>query len=119
MLKADRQAFYTDLHHKDRSTAEQAGISVHSEFFEGDEMKDQFNRIGIGAKKSRAQISATVQFGLYFSVQLCKLLKLSSLGMVEAAGVEPASEIIVSRENPCSVRFRRVRLMHSERTRCA
>jgi len=26
--------------------------------------------------------------------------------MVEAAGVEPASEIAVSRENPCSVRFR-------------
>jgi hypothetical protein len=27
-------------------------------------------------------------------------------GLVEAAGVEPASEIAVSRENPCSVRFR-------------
>jgi hypothetical protein len=27
-------------------------------------------------------------------------------GMVEAAGVEPASEIAVSRENPCSVQFR-------------
>jgi hypothetical protein len=26
--------------------------------------------------------------------------------MVEAAGVEPASEIAVSQENPCSVRFR-------------
>jgi len=39
MLKADRQAFYADLHHKARSTAEQAGVSVHSEFFEGDEMK--------------------------------------------------------------------------------
>ena len=26
--------------------------------------------------------------------------------LVEAAGVEPASEIAVSRENPCSVRFR-------------
>jgi len=26
--------------------------------------------------------------------------------MVEAAGVEPASEIAVSRENPCSVQFR-------------
>jgi nucleotide-binding universal stress UspA family protein len=38
MLKADRQAFYTDLHNKARSTAEQAGVSVHSEFFEGDEM---------------------------------------------------------------------------------
>src|SRR6185437_3483344 len=40
-----------------------------------------------------------------------KLLKISNLKLVEAAGVEPASEIIVSRENPCSVRFRRVRLM--------
>ena len=30
----------------------------------------------------------------------------SSRKMVEAAGVEPASEIAVSRENPCSVRFR-------------
>jgi hypothetical protein len=38
--------------------------------------------------------------------------------MVEAAGVEPASEIIVSRENPCSVQFRKFRLMRSERTRC-
>jgi len=27
------------------------------------------------------------------------------LSMVEAAGVEPASEIAVSRENPCCVRF--------------
>ena len=44
---------------------------------------------------------------------------LIQIELVEAAGVEPASEIIVSRENPCSVRFRRVRLMHSERTRCA
>jgi hypothetical protein len=26
--------------------------------------------------------------------------------MVEAAGVEPASEIAVSREDPCSVQFR-------------
>ena len=36
---------------------------------------------------------------------VCKLLKINML-MVEAAGVEPASEIVVSRENPCSVRFR-------------
>ena len=35
-----------------------------------------------------------------------KLLNTSSLKLVEAAGVEPASEIAVSRENPCSVRFR-------------
>src|ERR1700757_1771650 len=39
MLMADRQTFYTDLHNKARSTAEQAGVTVHSEFFEGDEMK--------------------------------------------------------------------------------
>jgi hypothetical protein len=30
--------------------------------------------------------------------------------MVEAAGVEPASEIAVSQENPCSVQFRLVSL---------
>ena len=30
--------------------------------------------------------------------------------MVEAAGVEPASEIVVSLENPCSVQFRMVSL---------
>ena len=34
-----------------------------------------------------------------------KSLNINEL-MVEAAGVEPASEIVVSRENPCSVRFR-------------
>jgi hypothetical protein len=41
-----------------------------------------------------------------FPVLFCfKILKISML-LVEAAGVEPASEIVVSRENPCSVRFR-------------
>jgi nucleotide-binding universal stress UspA family protein len=39
MLKADRQAFYTDLHNKAMRSAEQAGVTIHSEFFEGDEMK--------------------------------------------------------------------------------
>ena len=39
MLKEDRQAFYTDLHNKARSTAEREGVTVHSKFFEGDEMK--------------------------------------------------------------------------------
>jgi nucleotide-binding universal stress UspA family protein len=39
MLKADRQAFYTDLHEKAKSAAEKAGVTIHSEFFEGDEMK--------------------------------------------------------------------------------
>lgn len=38
MLRADRHAFYTDLHNRARASAEQAGIAVHSEFFEGDEM---------------------------------------------------------------------------------
>jgi nucleotide-binding universal stress UspA family protein len=32
MLKADRQAFYTDLHKKARSTAEFAGITIHSQY---------------------------------------------------------------------------------------
>ena len=32
-----------------------------------------------------------------------KLLKISNLELVEAAGVEPASEIEVSRETPCVV----------------
>ncbi len=48
----------------------------------------------------------TVQFGLSFSVLIYKLLKISSLELVEAAGVEPASEIAVSQESPCCVRFR-------------
>lgn len=39
MLKADREAFYTDLHNKARSTAEQTGVTIHSKFFDGDEMK--------------------------------------------------------------------------------
>jgi len=38
---------------------------------------------------------------------------------VEAAGVEPASEIHVSRETPCLVEFRRFRTTRSEPTRCA
>ena len=32
MLNADRQSFYTDLHNKARSTAEQAGVTIHSWF---------------------------------------------------------------------------------------
>ncbi|MFP5227853.1 MAG: universal stress protein [Acidobacteriota bacterium] len=39
MLRADRQAFYTDLHNKAKSSAEQAGVPLHSEFLEGDEIK--------------------------------------------------------------------------------
>jgi hypothetical protein len=35
-----------------------------------------------------------------------KLLKTSNLELVEAAGVEPASEIAVSQERSCFVRFR-------------
>ena len=31
---------------------------------------------------------------------------MNKIELVEAAGVEPASEIAVSQENPCSVRFR-------------
>jgi len=33
------------------------------------------------------------------------LLIINGLTMVEAAGVEPASEIVVNRETPCSVAF--------------
>lgn len=39
MLKADRQAFYADLHREAKAEAEKMGVAVHSEFFEGDEMK--------------------------------------------------------------------------------
>jgi len=39
--------------------------------------------------------------------------------MVEAAGVEPASEIAVSREDPCSVQFRKFHSWRSERTKYA
>ncbi len=37
-----------------------------------------------------------------------KLMKINNLTMVEAAGVEPASEILVSKETPCVVAFRLV-----------
>jgi len=40
----------------------------------------------------------------YSALSMCKLLKMSKL-MVEAAGVEPASEIAVSQESSCFVRF--------------
>ncbi len=39
MLEAERQAFYTDLHNRARSAAEEAGVTMHSELFQGDEMK--------------------------------------------------------------------------------
>jgi len=35
-----------------------------------------------------------------------KCMKIKVLSMVEAAGVEPASEIAVSQESSCFVRFR-------------
>ena len=47
----------------------------------------------------------------------CKQLIIK--GLVEAAGVEPASEIVVSRETPCVVAFQRLRNVRLERTRCA
>jgi hypothetical protein len=46
-------------------------------------------------------------------------MKINYLSVVEAAGVEPASEIHVSRETPCLVEFRRFRTTRSEPTRCA
>jgi hypothetical protein len=39
---------------------------------------------------------------LIFTEIYCKLLKTKEI-LVEAAGVEPASEILVSRETPCVV----------------
>jgi nucleotide-binding universal stress UspA family protein len=39
MLKNDRQAFYADLHTKARTLAEQAGVTIHSEFCEGDDLR--------------------------------------------------------------------------------
>ncbi|HEU5458529.1 MAG TPA: universal stress protein [Terracidiphilus sp.] len=38
-LIADRHAFYADLHSRARATAEEAGIAVQSEFFEGNEIQ--------------------------------------------------------------------------------
>jgi hypothetical protein len=49
----------------------------------------------------------------------CKLFKIDNLSLVEAAGVEPASEIHVSKETPCVVEFRSFRAARSEPTRCA
>ncbi len=43
-------------------------------------------------------------FFAYSALFICKQLIINEL-LVEAAGVEPASEIAVSQENPCSVRF--------------
>jgi hypothetical protein len=39
MLEDDRQPFYADLHTKARTLAEQASVTIHSEFCEGDVMK--------------------------------------------------------------------------------
>jgi len=39
ILRADRQAFYRDLHGKAKSAAEQAGVSLHSELLEGNEIQ--------------------------------------------------------------------------------
>ena len=36
------------------------------------------------------------------------MFTVNKLVMVEAAGVEPASEIVVNKETPCSVAFRKV-----------
>jgi hypothetical protein len=48
-----------------------------------------------------------------------KLLHIKALVLVEAAGVEPASEIEVSKETPCSAEFRKFRFARSEPARCA
>ena len=50
--------------------------------------------------KSRTKVSSILSYeGKPFII--------CGLSMVEAAGVEPASEIVVSRETPCLVAFRR------------
>jgi nucleotide-binding universal stress UspA family protein len=46
ILRADRQAFYADLHNKAKTVAVQAGVTLHSEFFEGDEMKGLLHLAG-------------------------------------------------------------------------
>jgi len=38
LLKNQKRAFYEDLHGKARATAEQAGVSLHSELIEGNEI---------------------------------------------------------------------------------
>ncbi len=47
-----------------------------------------------------------VQFSDLPNFQQLKRTQINNLLLVEAAGVEPASEIAVSQESPCSVRFR-------------
>ena len=47
----------------------------------------------------------TVQFYSKILAISDKSFIVNDLFMVEAAGVEPASEIAVSRESPCCVRF--------------
>ena len=54
----------------------------------------------------RAQRTNHVQNCAFILALEDNLLKISNLELVEAAGVEPASEIAVSQESPCSVRFR-------------
>ena len=43
MLRADRQAFYEDLHREAKAEAEALDLSTRSEFFEGDEVKGLLN----------------------------------------------------------------------------
>jgi hypothetical protein len=54
----------------------------------------------------RAQRTNHVQKCAFILTLEDKLLKTSNLELVEAAGVEPASEIAVSQERSCFVRFR-------------
>ena len=54
-------------------------------------------------QKSVGYCTVTVQFCLRFSVRSDKSFIINDLSVVEAAGVEPASEIVVSRETPCLV----------------
>ena len=66
---------------------------------------------------AREDAIAIVRVGL--SAEVDPIAYWSEVKLVEAAGVEPASEIHVSRETPCVVEFRRFRTTRSEPTRCA
>jgi nucleotide-binding universal stress UspA family protein len=40
LLKSQRQAFYSDLHSRARKAAQEAGVNIHSELIEGNEIEE-------------------------------------------------------------------------------
>jgi len=46
MLKADREAFYADLHSRARKAAEEAGVTVSSELVDGNEIEGLLSLVG-------------------------------------------------------------------------